>query len=165
MHRNLKMIIIASVLSLCGASFVTFAITEEEVSKQLKCQCGCGFPDLASCSCGEWALPAKAEIRARLARGEDLQTILKYFVDRHGEEVLTSPVQQGFNKAAWIVPSVSILVAAGLLGMALYRWKIKGDGSDANVVTSEGISPKDVSKKDRPYLDQLHKEIYGEEET
>lgn len=138
-----------------------FSLTEEEVSKQLKCVCGCGFPDLASCSCGEWAIPAKSEIRSRIARGEDMPTILKYFVDRHDESILTSPVQEGFNRAAWIVPGVGILVAGGLVLIALYRWKKR----EADLVADEdGVpTPGDANKsaQDKSYLNKLHEEIYG----
>ena len=139
------------------ASPVAFSLTEEEVSKQLKCQCGCGFPDLASCSCGEWAVPAKSEINARIARGEDLATILKYFVDRHGELVLTSPKQEGFNRAAWIVPSVAILVAGGLLSVGLYRWRKR----EPEAPQDEVPHAPSTDGKDKDYLDKLHEEIYG----
>lgn len=140
------------------------ALTEEEVSKQLKCQCGCGYPDLHSCACGEWAVPAKSEIRARIARGEDLQTILKYFVDRHGEIVLTAPVQEGFNRAEWIVPSVLILVAGGLVAVAVVRWK-RRDGRGP--VDDDEVPPTADARggPDRAYLDRLHEEIYGSKES
>lgn len=144
---------------------VAQALTEEEISKQLKCQCGCGFPDLASCSCGEWAIPAKSEIRARLARGENLDTILKYFVARHGETVLTSPVQEGFNRAAWIVPSVFILVAGGLLSVVIYRWKKREETAMANEADEKpSISPANEPAKDDAYLNRLRDEIYGNDE-
>jgi len=36
----------------------------------------------------DWAMDAKAEIQARLRRGEDESTILKYFRSQYGEQVL-----------------------------------------------------------------------------
>mgnify|MGYP001312309576 CR=1 FL=1 len=157
MRRNAAVVCAFLWLAVPSASF---ALTEEEVSKQLKCQCGCGYPDLHSCSCGEWAVPAKNEIRARITRGEDLQTILKYFIDRHGETVLTTPVQEGFNRAEWIVPSVLILVAGGLLSVALLRWKKRND---------PGAPPQEFdetpgTRPDEALLERLHDEIYGSKE-
>ncbi len=130
---------------------------EEEISKKLKCQCGCGFPDLASCSCDEWAQPAKAEIKARLARGEDEETILKYFTGRHGEEVLTSPPQKGFNRAAWIVPSVAIVFAIFAVGAVVFRWKKRG------IAEEEKAGP--ISGDDKKYLQQLDSELYDSKQT
>ncbi|HLG19678.1 MAG TPA: cytochrome c-type biogenesis CcmF C-terminal domain-containing protein [Bdellovibrionota bacterium] len=130
--------------------------TEESISKQLKCLCGCGFPDLASCSCDEWAQPAKAEIRARLARGEDEATILKYFVSRDGEKVLTSPVPQGFNRTAWIVPAAAL--AAGLLAVSVIIRKWRKEPS----VQDEPSPRPQVS--DEKYRKELDRELYGTEE-
>lgn len=129
-----------------------FALTEEEVSKQVKCQCGCGFPDLASCACEEWAIPAKAEITARIERGEDLTTILKYFVDRHGETVLTNPKQEGFNYAAWIVPGVLIFFGFTMVGLLIKNWK-------KNKPEKEDI-PSLLSKEDEEILKKIDQELY-----
>lgn len=134
-------------------------LTEEAISKKLKCQCGCGFPDLASCSCDEWAQPAKAEIRARIARGEDEATILKYFVDRNGEEVLTSPLPQGFNRAAWVIPIVVILVGGVFIGIAIRRWRT----SKQTVEEEKKITP--VDQKDEKYLKQIDQELYSSDEA
>lgn len=161
--RNLKALCFSALFgTLMGSFFVVqpaLALTEESVSKQLKCQYGCGFPDLASCSCGEWAIPAKSEIRARISRGEDLNTILKYFVDRHGETVLTSPIQEGFNRAAWIVPSVLIVVAGGLLSVALLRRKKRNRPID--VASLQEADPTHGPEA-ATYLKRLRNEIYGE---
>jgi cytochrome c-type biogenesis protein CcmH/NrfF len=128
-------------------------LTEEAISKKLVCQCGCGFPDLASCSCGEWAVPAKAEIRARIARGEDEATILKYFIGRHGEKVLTTPLPQGFNRAAWIIPGVAMVLGLGVVGIVLARWKKRSDQAE------EPIS--DLAPQDDKYRKQIDEELYG----
>ena len=154
-------VLLFSIFFLIAMPTQSFALTEEEISKQLKCQCGCGFPDLASCSCDEWAQPAKAEIRARIARGEDLATILKYFVDRHTETVLTSPVKEGFNHAAWIIPGVLFFLGLGFVGVVLSKWKARKNPGAGDGTPKKEVAQSQVSEADQKYISEIDKELYG----
>lgn len=137
-----------------------YALTVEDIAKKLKCQCGCNFPDLASCSCGEWAIPAKEEIQARLNRGEDEATILKYFVGRNGEAILTVPIQKGFNRTSWLVPLLAITFSTAALAFVVRKW------AKANaVVTAESSEPAVLAPKDLKYVKEIEAEVYGDSET
>ncbi len=127
----------------------------ETIAKKLRCECGCNFPDLASCSCDEWARPNKAEIRARLSRGEDENTILKYFVSQFGEKILTTPVQQGFNYAAWMVPAIAILIAGIGVTAVIRRWSRNPDPA------SDEKSPPVSTSEDERLRKELDRELYG----
>ncbi len=158
-HKSIKRLFFIMVLFFFKTAM---ALTEHDVSKQLKCQCGCGFPDLASCSCPEWAIPAKAEISARISRGEDLPTILKYFIDRHGETVLTQPVQEGFNHAAWIIPSLLMILGVLLVGYFIKKWKSPKPQHDPKAqAQTQDIAQND---KDR-YLKSIDQELYGDQDN
>jgi cytochrome c-type biogenesis protein CcmF len=133
------------------------ALSEPEISKKLKCLCGCNFPDLHSCTCSEWAQPAKDEIRARIARGEDEATILKYFVGRDGEKVLTVPVQQGFNRTAWVVPILALSGGLLAVGLIVRTWAKKEKGDEG----SKEPTPPAPLAKDDPYLKKIDEELYG----
>jgi cytochrome c-type biogenesis protein CcmH len=63
-------------------------------------------------------------IRAQIAQGKNKEQIQDALVVEYGPDVLAVPDSTGFDLVAWIVPIVGLLIAAGLLGFAL--WKIRG---------------------------------------
>ena len=63
-------------------------------------------------------------IRAQIAQGKSKEQIQDALVIEYGPDVLAVPDSKGFDLIAWIVPIVGLLIAAGLLGLAL--WKIRG---------------------------------------
>jgi len=85
-----------------------------EVSDKLVCQCGCN-EQLTVCSmqnCGS-ATPMRQEIERQLTAGKTNDDIVKYFVDKEGRKILSSPPPEGINLAAWVMPGFALLV--GLL--------------------------------------------------
>jgi cytochrome c-type biogenesis protein CcmH/NrfF len=99
------------------------AATQQEVEESLTCQCGCGLTVHAcnhlQCPSGE---PMKKEIAERLARGEDVDTILAAFRTRYGEKVLSAPTFRGFNWLAWVTPFAAILAGALGVSLVIRRW-------------------------------------------
>jgi cytochrome c-type biogenesis protein CcmH len=60
---------------------------------------------------------------------EQIKTVL---VAEFGDEVLTLPDDEGFDLAAYLVPALAILLAAGALGFAALRWRRgRSDPGDA----------------------------------
>ena len=119
-----KISILLLALLLTGPAGTARALTRSEVEKNLLCY-GCpGEPlNIDRCSRGD---QMRAEIDRRLARGQDLQTILDFFVSRFGEDILTVPPRRGFNLVAWTAPFVMLL--AGLVTAAIFvrRWNTAG---------------------------------------
>jgi len=112
--------------------------SQKDVEEALTCQCGCGLT-VHSCNhlnCGS-AEPMKKEIAERIARGEDKDTILKAFVRRYGEKVLSAPTMRGFNWFAWITPFAAVLLAGGILTVAIRRHV----RSDAPAVSPAAAAP------------------------
>jgi cytochrome c-type biogenesis protein CcmH/NrfF len=121
-----RRVVAAFVLALAVVGPVRLAAAtpaaQKDVEEALTCQCGCGLT-VHSCNhlnCGS-AGPMKKEIAERIARGEDKETILKAFVQRYGEKVLSSPTLRGFNWFAWITPFAAVLLAAGILTVTIRR--------------------------------------------
>lgn len=88
---------------------------------RLKCACGCREILL---ECTHIACPysdrMRAELVAAVDRGENDDLALQSFVQKYGPTVLATPAKTGFNRLAWIVPSV-----LGLLfpdNHAIYPW-------------------------------------------
>jgi cytochrome c-type biogenesis protein CcmH len=97
--------------------------TIQDLEESLTCQCGCGLT-VHSCNhvdCSS-AIPLRKEIREQLALGKSREEILRYFVGKYGEKILSSPTFQGFNVLAWVAPfAVLGLGGAGLL-VLMRRW-------------------------------------------
>ncbi len=90
------------------------------VASQLYCP-DCDIPltvDVCgSATCAAW----RAEIRARLAAGEDAAAILEDFATRYGQHVLVTPPAEGFGMVIWLAPVAASLIGAVLLLAALIR--------------------------------------------
>src|SRR4029077_2614350 len=110
-------------LALVLAGAAARAATQQEVEGSLTCQCGCGLTVHAcnhlQCPSGE---PMKKEIAERLARGEDVDTILAAFRTRYGEKVLSAPTFRGFNWLAWVTPFAAVFGGAGGVALVGRRW-------------------------------------------
>jgi cytochrome c-type biogenesis protein CcmH/NrfF len=121
MRKTVGSIVILGFLVLSAAG----ALAQKDISRdykdacdQLICQCGCN-EQLSVCSmqnCSS-ATPMRAEIRARLEKGDSVQAIVDSFVARYGKKVLSAPTMQGFDIAAWIMPFLIFC-----LGLVLVGW-------------------------------------------
>ena len=64
------------------------------------------------------------ELIGRLAgRCKSKAEIKAVLVSEFGDRVLATPDDDGFDLAAWIVPALAILAAAGGVGLAASRWR------------------------------------------
>lgn len=62
-------------------------------------------------------------ISALIARGETKDQIKRALVAQYGEAVLSAPKAKGFGLAAYLVPLLAILAAAGSLAFLWPRWR------------------------------------------
>lgn len=100
------------------------ALTRSEVEKNLICYaCPGEALNIDRCSGGD---RMRAEIDRRLALGEDKQTILNFFVQQFGEDILTVPPQKGFNLVAYAAPSVALLIGLVIAGLLIWKWGAAG---------------------------------------
>ncbi|HEY2772939.1 MAG TPA: cytochrome c-type biogenesis protein CcmH [Candidatus Binatia bacterium] len=105
---------------------------QHEIEEGLTCQCGCGLT-VAACNHLEcsFAVPARKDIADSLARGETGEAILARYKAEYGEKVLSSPVAEGFNRLAWIMPYLAIFVAGSLMMLFLRRRAAEGPPASA----------------------------------
>jgi cytochrome c-type biogenesis protein CcmH/NrfF len=90
----------------------------------LKCNCGSCTLDTHSCQfqmqCG--VSPVWSErIRRSLEAGESPEVIQASFVADFGTTVLMSPPPEGFNLVGYLLPSLAIITAGMLIGLAVRR--------------------------------------------
>ncbi|RMH43872.1 MAG: hypothetical protein D6689_03865 [Deltaproteobacteria bacterium] len=102
--------------------------TAARLMKDIGCMCGgCNKEPIHDCKCG-YAAQMRAEVLAAL-RGRDLSTeeaqrrayeeVRDAFIAKYGQEVLTLPIDEGFNRLAWALPfaliggSLALIVGVG----------------------------------------------------
>ncbi len=109
-----------------------FALTVQEVAKDLACPCQCPLI-LRDCNmtCGlEW----KDEVGRMIAAGKTKRQIMDYFVASYGDSARLTAMQKingkiyqytrGFGTKEWALLSVGLAVWAGLLFLGFY-WMVK----------------------------------------
>ncbi|MBI2881554.1 MAG: cytochrome c-type biogenesis protein CcmH [Candidatus Tectomicrobia bacterium] len=145
-----------AVLTLFGTAGRPWALTLEEVARDLICLCGCGKV-LSVCEMEGWAVPAKALIVEMIGQGKDKDAIVAYFVEQYGEKVLAAPTKRGFNLTAWILPFFAIVAGgAGILAM-LRRWKRASTGEG----TEESAPPtaRSDEMEEKAFAERLEREM------
>ena len=107
------------------------ALTRTEVEKNLICYACPGEPlNIDRCSGGD---QMRAEIDRRLALGQDKETILNFFVQRFGEDILTVPPRKGFNLVAWAAPFVALFIGLAVASILTWRWAAAGRRAEKTI--------------------------------
>jgi cytochrome c-type biogenesis protein CcmH/NrfF len=89
-------------------------------------------------------------ISTLIARGESKDQIKKALVAEYGEGVLSAPKATGFGLAAYLVPLLAILAAAGALAVLWPRWRRSAKQRDARPATpQEPITTADSHRLDQ----------------
>ena len=102
---------------------------ELDLQRSLVCMCGsqgCGKKILAECTCAT-AAATREELKGLVAEGLTRDDVLQFYIEKHGsQEPLAAPLDQGFNRLAWLFPYLLASTAAVALGSALLRWTRPG---------------------------------------
>jgi len=88
----------------------------------------------------------RALIRRQIAQGRDKEEIKAALVEEYGPGVLAMPDEGGFGLAAYLVPALLALLAAGGLAVAARRWRRRGD--DGPPATGPELEPADDRRLD-----------------
>jgi cytochrome c-type biogenesis protein CcmH/NrfF len=123
-------IVYAAVLVLAAASLlVPFAHAQQtdhakKLGLNLMCMCGCGQV-LVQCkhlNCPSSG-PMLKELDDRIATGESDELVIQDFIKGYGVAVLSSPPNTGFNRVAWLLPSVAFALGLGLVALVINHWR------------------------------------------
>ncbi|HEY7502204.1 MAG TPA: cytochrome c-type biogenesis CcmF C-terminal domain-containing protein [Vicinamibacterales bacterium] len=114
---------------------VTIARTplEKELWRELICMCRtCGRKRIGDFCCGH-AAKMRMEVARLLDAGKTREEIYQHFIKEYGsQEPLGAPLDQGFNRLAWLFPYlVGATGAIGIVFVAM-RWSRRDDGSARN---------------------------------
>ena len=90
----------------------------------------CGTP-LALSTEAPQAQRERELIQRLVARCRSKQEIKDALVAQYGESVLSTPDDEGFDLAAWLVPGAALLLGGLAVGFAALRWRRRRDPAGA----------------------------------
>jgi cytochrome c-type biogenesis protein CcmH len=93
----------------------------DRVARTIKCP-ACTDESVAT-SDAPVSQAARKVIRQQLAEGRSPDQIRAYFVSRYDPSILLTPKKSGFDSLVWILPVVAVVLGAGGLGFAFWRWR------------------------------------------
>jgi cytochrome c-type biogenesis protein CcmF len=96
-----------------------------QVESDIMCTCGCRAP-MNNCPMGpscHGLQTLNGELDKYIAQGMTREQIRAAFVAEHGgQDILTAPIDEGFNRLAWLLPYAVAATGACIAGFAAFRW-------------------------------------------
>jgi cytochrome c-type biogenesis protein CcmH len=127
-----------------------------DLGHRMMCVCGCN-QILMECNHVGCAYSARMrnELVAAIDRGDNDDLVLQSFVQKYGTTVIAAPTTKGFNRVAWIMPYLALVV--GLTGVVLIVrvWRTR-----PLLVPAGGAAPLHSVELDS-YREQARKETEG----
>src|SRR5579872_2487645 len=116
------LLLIPAVFALLGAGDPGTRFTE--IGHRMMCICGCNQILL---ECNHVGCPSsdgmRNELMAAVTRGDSDSLVEQSFVQKYGPTVLAAPTAVGFDRAAYIMPFVALVVGFGLVILVIRAWK------------------------------------------
>ena len=117
-------------------------VPRNELRKQLEgdlmCTCGGCKAPMNNCPMGASCHGLKEQrekLEKYLDAGMNRDQIRAAFVKDHGgQDILAAPLDQGFNKLAWVLPYVAGGTGAAILGLVAFRWSRKREDEPAEAL-------------------------------
>jgi cytochrome c-type biogenesis protein CcmH/NrfF len=89
----------------------------KDLGHRLMCACGCNQILLECNHVGcSYSDRMRGELTTALDRGDADDLVLQGFVQKYGPTVLAAPSKSGFNRVAWIMPYLALIV--GIVGVS-----------------------------------------------
>jgi cytochrome c-type biogenesis protein CcmH/NrfF len=91
---------------------------------KLMCACGCNQVLL---ECNHVGCPLsdgmRRELAANVERGDSDDLVLQAFVQKYGPTVLLAPPNTGFNRTAWVMPYLALVLGLATVVLIVRSWK------------------------------------------
>src|SRR5579864_8242880 len=113
---------------LCLAIFAFLGAGDEnarfnDLGHRLMCVCGCNQILLECNHVGcNYSEHMRDELIAAINHGDNDDLVLQAFIQKYGTTVLSAPTHQGFNRVAWIVPYLALVLGLGVVVMVVNAW-------------------------------------------
>jgi cytochrome c-type biogenesis protein CcmH/NrfF len=114
--------VLVGVLLLLGAGDDSARI--DRLGHQLMCVCSCNQVLLECNHVGcSYSTRMRDELTASVTRGDSDNGALQWFIKTYGTTVLTVPSNSGFNRMAWIMPYLALVMGIALVVFIVFAWK------------------------------------------
>lgn len=124
-----------------------------EIGHQMMCICGCNQILL---ECNHVGCPdsdgMRNELMAAVSRGDSDSLVEQSFVQKYGPTVLAAPTGKGFDRVAYIMPFVMLVLGFGLIVIVIREWKNR-----PSPVVTDGLRPVGTPELEQ-FRDQAGKE-------
>src|SRR5215469_18522178 len=116
-------VLLLGVMSLVGAGDATRA---DKLGHRMMCACGCNQILLECNHIGcTYSDRMRGELVAAVDNGQSDSDVLQFFVEKYGTTVLAAPTRTGFDRVAWLMPYLALLLGFGLVIFAVRNWKTR----------------------------------------
>lgn len=97
-----------------------------DLGHRLMCVCGCGQILLECNHVGcKYSDNMRGELMAAVERGDNDDLTLQTFVQKYGTTVMAAPTNTGFNRVAWIMPYLALVLGLTTVTLIVRAWKMR----------------------------------------
>lgn len=108
-----------------------------DLGHKLMCACGCRQVLLECNHVGcQYSDRMRGELMAAVERGDSDDLALQGFVQKYGPTVLAAPTTTGFNRVAWIMPYVALVLGIAGTIVLVRAWR------NRPAAAPSGINPR-----------------------
>ena len=120
---------------------------------KLMCVCSCNQVLLECNHVGcRYSDRMRGELAAALERPDSDDLVLQAFVQKYGPTVLLAPTATGFNRLAWVMPYLALVLGLTTVVFIIRAWKMR-----PLTIPVGGIAPASPAEIDR-FRDQARRE-------
>jgi cytochrome c-type biogenesis protein CcmF len=123
--------------------------TERQLEGEILCTCGCrrSLKDCGMPNCQGHAAQT-AKMRQLLSEGKDHDAVVAAFIhDFGGQDILSAPVDKGFNRLAWFFPYLIGATGAASVAVVAFRWSRREAATDAALLPPQASDDPDLRAK------------------
>jgi cytochrome c-type biogenesis protein CcmH/NrfF len=129
------------------------SVRVNDLGHRMMCVCGCNQILLECNHVGcTYSDRMRNELVAAIGRGDNDDLVLQSFVQKYGTTVIAAPTTKGFNRVAWIMPYLALVLGIGGVVLIVRTWRTRPKLLPAG--SGHGISLD-------PYREQARKETEG----
>jgi cytochrome c-type biogenesis protein CcmH len=120
---------------------------------RLMCVCGCNQILLECNHVGcQYSDRMRGELVAGVERGESDDLTLQAFVQKYGTTVMAAPSTTGFNRVAWLMPYLALVLGITTVVLIVRAWRMR-----PLALPMGGVAPVTGSQLER-YREQARKD-------
>jgi cytochrome c-type biogenesis protein CcmH/NrfF len=152
LRRSAQLItLVLAVLAFLGAGDQSARVND--LGHRMMCVCGCNQILLECNHVGcAYSDRMRAELIAAVDRGDNDDLTLQGFVQKYGTTVMAAPTKTGFNRVAWIMPYLVLVLGLATVTLIVRAWRsrplVLPAGAVAAVHGAELEHFRDQARKD-----------------